>query len=95
MIVCNNSDVCKVIKELVPIQEDKRTSYVGTLEGNRFDIVLSGFIGRIDDHFKKASGKRNRNEYAKSLLQMMCTLLKHEFCEVAAKWLRSGWEIGN
>lgn len=60
MIVCNGAQVSEYIKKIIPIEsteEIKPTSYVGLLNGKKIIIVLSGFIGRIDDYSKRRLGE--------------------------------------
>ncbi len=65
MIICNGSYVCREIQKIVSPKESisirNATHYIGiinTLDGEKeIIIVLSGFIGRIDDYAKKRLGK--------------------------------------
>ncbi|MDO8548821.1 MAG: hypothetical protein Q7S39_01540 [Ignavibacteria bacterium] len=60
MIICNGADVCRRIKEIIhPISEVKGTDtyYIGEINGSKVTIVLSGFIGRIDNYSKRRLGK--------------------------------------
>jgi hypothetical protein len=59
LLICNGSSVCSYINETVPPRDYKPedTSYVGQLEGHEFVVVLSGFVGRIDNHAKRRLGR--------------------------------------
>jgi len=68
IVICNGSPVCRIIKSwFPPITQDLgnvdiTTSYQATMTLNNgqthsFWIVLSGFIGRIDDMNKRRLGK--------------------------------------
>ncbi|NJD01807.1 MAG: hypothetical protein FIA99_04245 [Ruminiclostridium sp.] len=60
MIICNGSDVCKAIERIIPVidgtRNRHRTHYIGSIDGNAIIVVLSGFIGRIDDYAKRRLG---------------------------------------
>lgn len=64
MIICNGSYVCREIQKIIPPKQltsmPNATHYTGiinTLNGEKeIIIVLSGFIGRIDDYAKKRLG---------------------------------------
>jgi len=56
LIICNGADVCKAIKRIVIPIEDRVTSYIGLFGDTRIAVVLSGFIGRIDNYSKKRLG---------------------------------------
>lgn len=60
MLICNSSSVCRfVIKAFPPVfQIDRRlTSYTTRIKGDETAIVLSRFIGRIDNYAKRRLGK--------------------------------------
>jgi uracil-DNA glycosylase len=57
LVICNGSPTCKLIQEIIKPSKEMDTSYVGEFEGNHIYVVLSGFIGRIDDYAKKRLGK--------------------------------------
>jgi hypothetical protein len=60
LIVCNGSEVSKFMKEFIsPPQGFKLTdtSYWSDLNGTKICVILSGYIGRIDDHSKRRLGK--------------------------------------
>ena len=61
IIICNGSDVCIEMINFFPPAKSKTldilTSYKTNLEGNSFWVILSGFIGRIDDRNKRRLGK--------------------------------------
>ncbi len=63
IIICNGSDVCKEMINFFPpnttdYPDTKNlTSYKTTYEGHSFWIIMSGFIGRIDDRNKRRLGK--------------------------------------
>lgn len=56
MIICNGSPICKIIKEIIRPQIDYGTSYTGDFDGSEITVILSGFIGRIDDYAKLRLG---------------------------------------
>lgn len=60
LIICNGSQVCHHIKRIVqPIDEQNPpTRYKGKIEGEDqiFNVILSGFIGRIDNYAKRRLG---------------------------------------
>lgn len=68
MLICNGSAVCQFIMDLIPRPGSDReaTSYVGSLYGLQITVVLSGFIGRIDNHAKRRLG-REIEEHARRL----------------------------
>jgi len=57
IIICNGSPVCKIIKRVIKPQIDYITSYVGNFNGKEITVILSGFIGRLDDYAKLRLGK--------------------------------------
>ena len=61
IILCNGVPVCKVIKEIIkPAKPDigkNTTSYIGYLNNNKIAVILSGFVGRIDNYAKCRLGK--------------------------------------
>jgi hypothetical protein len=57
MIICNGAPVCKIIKGVIKPQTDYTTSYIGNFDGNEIAVILSGFIGRIDNYAKLRLGK--------------------------------------
>jgi len=60
LIICNGSPVCREIIRIFPPQQatdlDSLTSYCANIENHNFWIVLSGFIGRIDNRNKRRLG---------------------------------------
>jgi hypothetical protein len=56
LLICNGVDVCKIVKSIIPPKHDEETSYVSEFGGSKITIVLSGFIGRIDDYAKRRLG---------------------------------------
>ena len=60
MIICNGSAVCWEMIRLFPPQQDvdfsSLTSYCTNIDNHDFWIVLSGFIGRIDNRNKRRLG---------------------------------------
>ena len=57
MIICNGAPVSHQIKELLPVEEQvTETAYRSTIQKQEIIVVLSGFIGRIDDWSKKRLG---------------------------------------
>ena len=70
MIICNGVPICDAMKKLVPIPagcSPSVTSYITEFEEKRICIVLSGFIGRIDNYAKRRLGAEIE-ERAKELL---------------------------
>jgi hypothetical protein len=57
VLVCNGADVCRYIQTIIPAKENHETYYYGELNRRRIAVVLSGFIGRIDDYSKRRLGK--------------------------------------
>ncbi|GFP27095.1 hypothetical protein HKBW3S33_00507 [Candidatus Hakubella thermalkaliphila] len=57
IIICNGSPVCKIIKRVIKPQIDYITSYVGNFDEKEIAVILSGFIGRLDDYAKLRLGK--------------------------------------
>jgi hypothetical protein len=61
IIICNGSDVCIEMIKFFPPDTTKSldilTSYKISFEKNSFWVILSGFIGRIDDRNKRRLGK--------------------------------------
>ncbi len=59
MIICNGASVCTAVKKIFPLPLDCSpdvTSYFTQLDGERICIVLSGFIGRIDNYARRRLG---------------------------------------
>ncbi len=60
MIICNGSPVCREIIRMFPPNQnydlDCLTSYCTNIDNHKFWIVLSGFIGRIDNRNKRRLG---------------------------------------
>lgn len=60
MIICNGSPVCLEMIRIFPPQQnydlDCLTSYCANIDNHNFWIVLSGFIGRIDNRNKRRLG---------------------------------------
>lgn len=60
IIICNGSPVCWEIMRLLPPKQDSDldciTSYCTNVDNHNFWIVLSGFIGRIDNRNKRRLG---------------------------------------
>lgn len=68
MIICNGADVCKIIIDLIPHKyksEKNETYYIGIFNNIEIIVVLSGFIGRIDDYSKRRLGKEIEELYYK------------------------------
>lgn len=61
MIICNGSDVCnQIIRIYKPQKNDKAeilTSYCVNTDDHKMWIVLSGFVGRIDNRNRRRLGK--------------------------------------
>jgi hypothetical protein len=59
MIICNGAPVCKEIRRLFPPPQSEDhglTSYKTSIAEREIAIVLSGFIGRIDNYAKRRLG---------------------------------------
>ena len=57
MIICNGAPVSHQIKDVLkPDKQLSDTAYVANFEGTRIVVILSGFIGRIDDFSKRRLG---------------------------------------
>lgn len=57
MIICNGAPVSHQIKEVLPIEKHlSETAYQSKILEQNIVVVLSGFIGRIDDWSKKRLG---------------------------------------
>ena len=59
IIICNGADVSRKLLELYPPEttRQKHTSYRVQNDKRDFAVVLSGFIGRIDDYAKRRLGQ--------------------------------------
>jgi len=57
IIVCNGSVVSQTLRTIITPEVDCGTSYIGHLDGRETVVVLSGFIGRIDNYAKARLGK--------------------------------------
>ena len=56
IIICNGAPISKEIKLiLIPI-DDKETYYISKIENQTIYVVLSGFIGRIDNFSRRRLG---------------------------------------
>ena len=59
LLICNGAKVSEYILDLLPPNlktQNKQTNYWSELDGAPIRIVLSGFIGRIDDYSKRRLG---------------------------------------
>ena len=59
IIICNGADVSRKLLELYPPEttRQKHTSYRVQNDKRDFAVLLSGFIGRIDDYAKRRLGQ--------------------------------------
>lgn len=60
IIICNGRDVCNVVMKILPPPSDapkSQTSYFSDSDFGRIGIVLSGYIGRIDNYARSRLGK--------------------------------------
>ena len=60
LIICNGTAVCETIKSIVKPKKELNgleTSYVGSIDNYKVRVVLSGFIGRIDNYARRRLGK--------------------------------------
>ncbi len=61
LLICNGTDVCNMIMSFFPPNSleshSSLTSYSAKIQDHSFTLVLSGFIGRIDDRNKRRLGK--------------------------------------
>ena len=57
MIICNGAPVSRQIRESLKVDEElSDTAYISKFKGIKIIIVLSGFIGRIDNFSKRRLG---------------------------------------
>jgi hypothetical protein len=58
MVICNGAKVCDYIKTAIPPSEpdEKRGNYRGVIEDWEVAVVLTGFIGRIDNYSRMRLG---------------------------------------
>jgi uracil-DNA glycosylase len=59
VIICNGSEVSAEVKRLLPAPEGtsaNATNYIHEADGRRIIVILSGFIGRIDNYSKRRLG---------------------------------------
>jgi uracil-DNA glycosylase len=68
MIICNGSAACREIERVVPCIPGRHheTHYFGQIDDSTIVVVLSGFIGRIDNYARRRLGKEIESllEYA-------------------------------
>ena len=59
VIICNGADTSQAILTILPPEGDQErlTSYVSNVMGYEIRVVLSGFIGRIDNYAKRRLGE--------------------------------------
>lgn len=57
ILICNGASVCKYIKQIIDVDDDQETYYIGHLKDLKFIVILCGFIGRIDNFSKRRLGK--------------------------------------
>ena len=60
MLICNGSAVCKCMLEVLPPthkSEGLPTAYLTSINKNKIVVILSGFVGRIDDYAKRRLGR--------------------------------------
>jgi uracil-DNA glycosylase len=61
VLICNGTDVCNMMMSFFPPNSQEPhtllTSYKASFQSHAFTLVLSGFIGRIDDRNKRRLGK--------------------------------------
>ena len=60
LIICNGAAVCETVKSIVKPKKELNgleTSYVGSIDNYKVRVVLSGFIGRIDNYARRRLGK--------------------------------------
>jgi len=65
IVICNGSPVCSIIKDVIKPKIDHVTSYIGNFYGNEITVILSGFIGRLDNYAKLRLGKEIESYMAK------------------------------
>jgi len=59
MIICNGAEVSAALKRALPPSSstsERDTSYFADIEGHKICVVLSGFIGRMDNYAKRRLG---------------------------------------
>jgi uracil-DNA glycosylase len=62
LLICNGAPVCNYFRQVIPAVDDhetdsRETYYWGRFDGKRVAVVLSGFVGRIDNFAKWRLGK--------------------------------------
>lgn len=57
MLICNGMPVCKVMVEMFPPSSKSDTAYIARIEGNEIAVILSGFVGRVDNYAKRRLGR--------------------------------------
>lgn len=74
MIICNGSPVCLEMLKIFPPENltsiENITSYLTNIENQKIWIVLSGFIGRIDDRNKRRLGLEIENIIEKEKIRL-------------------------
>jgi len=65
IILCNGAPVCNIIKDVIKPNTDPVTSYIGSFDGNEIAVILSGFIGRLDNYAKLRLGTEIESHMAK------------------------------
>jgi hypothetical protein len=61
VLFCNGMDTCAFVRKVLPPKDDHETYYVADVDGEAIVVVLSGFIGRIDNFAKRRLGKEIEN----------------------------------
>lgn len=59
IIVCNGAPVCSLILDILPPQKNithEETNYITEVEGKEIRIILSGFVGRLDNYSRRRLG---------------------------------------
>jgi hypothetical protein len=56
ILFCNGVDVCRFIREALPVEEDHETYYRAVVGDRDVFVVLSGFVGRIDNYSRRRLG---------------------------------------
>jgi len=57
IVICNGSSVSRIMKRIINPRINYVTSYIGNFGGSEIAVILSGFIGRIDNYAKLRLGK--------------------------------------
>ena len=57
LLICNGSWVSSVVKEIFEPTQNDCTAYSAMFDGGKIHVILSGFIGRLDNYAKRRLGR--------------------------------------